>query len=548
MDMFGLFTASVWLPVISVVLGLLLYYYGWVKLPINEFKQYGIETDTGKLPFIGNGWKLFTEGVMNHDRRLYNKFKDNKIYGSVFNGKPNIMVLDLDLIKSVIIKQAGTVFTNKTASFGSTNKVTAKMITLLRDDHWKHVRSMLTPAFSSGKMRKMKSLIQEGARNLVENFSRHEQENKPVQMKNAFGCFSMDVTVSTIFGLQVNSLIDPDHQIVTNTKTLMSSFRGIRVFLLFLLPSLFRFLAHFGIVEIFPRRIIDYYKKLLDHAIEERKDNQDQVLRNLPIIPRCYCCNRPVASEDLAGVTSGKDPHADLLQLMVQSHVSDDQVDRETNNMKWSSTGLLSDEILAQSFIFIVAGYENISNYMTYVAYCLALNPDVQDRLIDDIHRIIGKQVPDYDNVRKIEYLEMVMNESARIHTLAPRLSREVSETTEIDGILFKKGWSVSVPVYAIHMDPEIWPDPDKFDPERFTAENSRDRHPCSYIPFGIGPRHCIAQRLSLFEAKVALVSILQDFKFIPCDETPIPLLKDPLGRPQKPVVLRLERISRVIE
>ncbi|XP_074652557.1 cytochrome P450 3A29-like isoform X2 [Tubulanus polymorphus] len=466
MDMFGLFTASVWLPVIPVVLGLLLYYYGWVKLPINEFKQYGIETDTGKLPFIGNGWKLFTE-----------------------------------------------------TPFGSTNQVTAKMMTLLKDDHWKHVRSMLTPAFSSGKMRKMERLIQDCARNLVGNFSRHEQENKPVQMKNAFGCFSMDVTVSTIFGLQVNSLLNPDQQIVTNTKTLMSRFSGfsLRILLLFLSPSLFRFLARFRIVEIFPRRIIDYYEKLLDHAIEERKDDQDQ-------------------------------PHADLLQLMVQSHVSDDQVDRETNNTKWSSIGLLRDEILAQSFIFIVAGYENISNYMTYVAYCLALNPDVQDRLIDDIHRIIGKQVPDYDNVRKIEYLEMVMNESARIHTLAARLDREVNETTEIDGVLFKKGWSVSVPVYAIHMDPEIWPDPDKFDPERFTAENSRDRHPCSYIPFGIGPRHCIAQRLSVFEAKVALVSILQNFRFIPCEETPIPLAKDPLGRPKKPVVLRLERISRGIE
>lgn len=92
-----------------------------------------------------------------------------------------------------------------------------------------------------------------------------------------------------------------------------------------------------------------------------------------------------------------------------------------------------------------------------------------------------------------------------------------------IKGTLIPKGFSIWIPIYAIHHDPEIWEDPEEFRPERFSKENRAYIRPVSWLPFGDGPRSCIGMRLALMEIKFALVRMLQEFKFETCPETEIP-------------------------
>ncbi|XP_074660288.1 cytochrome P450 3A9-like [Tubulanus polymorphus] len=511
MDVF--FGIPVWVFGILLILVLLIYYYGYVKSPIHAIRANGIETFTGFQAFFGSSLKIMTTGLIEYDRILYRDYKDKKAIGTVFSGVPCIHLSDLDIIKNIVIKDSAS-FTNRYKFVMTDSSIMNKMLTMLDDDHWKHVRSMCTPTFSSGKMRKMNAMLQNGAKNLVNNFRPYVEQNKPITVKDAFGCFSLDVTAATIFGLQVNSLENPKEPIVVHAKKLMQKFtdKSLGVILLFMAPKLFSLLTRLGIMSMLPSETMKYFETILDRALKERREDEDQ-------------------------------SRADFLQTMAKSYVSDDVVDRETNEMKWTSKGLLREEILAQSFAFIFGGYENISNFMMYVAYCLALNPDAQDRLIKDIHDIIGNEAPDYDNIGKVEYLDMVVNEASRLHTLATRIDRICNETTEMNGILFEKGWMAAIPVDAIHMDPDIWPEPEKFDPDRFSAENREGMHPCSFMLFGLGPRVCIAQRLALFEAKVGLATVLQNYRFVPCKETTIPLVKDTFGQPKSPVILKMEKI-----
>ncbi|KAJ7372191.1 Thromboxane-A synthase [Desmophyllum pertusum] len=87
-------------------------------------------------------------------------------------------------------------------------------------------------------------------------------------------------------------------------------------------------------------------------------------------------------------------------------------------------------------------------------------------------------------------------------------------ETCVIKGVQFPAGVAVNIPAYAIHRDPDIWPEPEKFDPDRFLPEEAKKRPAFSYMPFGVGPRQCIGTRMALLELKIALVTILQKIKF----------------------------------
>lgn len=109
------------------------------------------------------------------------------------------------------------------------------------------------------------------------------------------------------------------------------------------------------------------------------------------------------------------------------------------------------------------------------------------------------------------------------------QLLRKASRDYKIPGteLTIRKGTLTLIPTYSIHMDPEHYPEPRKFDPERFSDENKKNRHPMAYLPFGDGPRNCIGLRFGLMQTKVALIKLLINYKFSPSSRTTIPMKFD---------------------
>lgn len=135
---------------------------------------------------------------------------------------------------------------------------------------------------------------------------------------------------------------------------------------------------------------------------------------------------------------------------------------------------------------------------MSFALYELALNPDIQDKLADEIREKLSQNDDKltYDLIQEMTYLDMVVSETLRKFPPVGNLFRQVTKPYTIPdtNIQLDTQSRVFIPVYAIHRDPQYYPDPEKFDPERFTPEKKAKMHPMVYMPFGEGPRNCIGK------------------------------------------------------
>ncbi|CAL1677693.1 unnamed protein product [Lasius platythorax] len=219
---------------------------------------------------------------------------------------------------------------------------------------------------------------------------------------------------------------------------------------------------------------------------------------------------------------------------------------------KLGDIDLTDSLIAAQAFIFFAAGFETSSSTMSNALYELALNQEIQDKLREEINdeyiRHNGNFT--YENIKKMNYMDKIFKETLRKYPPVPQLGRKTTSSYTFAGtkVNIPKGQDIWIPVYAIQRDPDIYPKPDVFDPERFTDEVVQTRHPMFYLPFGDGPRNCIGARLAVHQTKVGLIKILRHYKVETCEKTQIPYVNNPKAiflAPENGIHLKIIKINR---
>ncbi|XP_074014335.1 cytochrome P450 3A12-like [Numenius arquata] len=493
------FSFVTWLLLIAF-LTLLVLYGIW---PFRAFKKLGIPGPQ-PLPFLGT-FLEYRQGFMRFDQKCFEKY--GKIWG-IFDGRqPVLAVLDPVLIKNILVKECYSIFTNR-RNFGL-NGILESAVSVAEDEKWKRIRTVLSPTFTSGKLKEMFPVIIHNGEKLVKNIEKKVANDDFVNTKDIFGAYSMDVVTSTSFSVNIDSMGNPSDPFVTNIKKFLkfSLLNPVFVFLV-LFPFVVPVLEKMK-VTLLPSKVMDFFNGVFIKMKKEREKG-------------------------------GSTNRVDFLQLMVDSQSSHDgSKSAETDSYK----SLSDDEILAQALIFVFAGYETTSSTLNYISYNLATHPDVQQRLQDEIDAYLpNKATPTYNAITQMEYLDMVVNETLRLYPVGGRIERVCKKTVELNGVTIPKGVVVMIPVYVLHRDPECWPEPEEFRPERFSKESKESIDPYTFLPFGAGPRNCIGMRFALLTLKVAVVVLLQNFSFRTCKDTPIPLVLDTKGfvQPKQPIVLKM--------
>jgi cytochrome P450 len=192
---------------------------------------------------------------------------------------------------------------------------------------------------------------------------------------------------------------------------------------------------------------------------------------------------------------------ADLLSLLVDAR------DEETGEA-------LSDEELRNELLtFLIAGHETTALALTWLFYLLAKTPPVTRRIQAEIGSVLGGSRPTTKTAQELVYTRMAIDEAMRLYPPAPIVSRRSIAEDEIAGWRIPPNCTVVMSQWVTHRAPELWDDPEGFDPERFAEAQSAGRPRLAYFPFGAGPHKCIGERLALLELELIVPMILQRYK-----------------------------------
>lgn len=161
----------------------------------------------------------------------------------------------------------------------------------------------------------------------------------------------------------------------------------------------------------------------------------------------------------------------------------------------------------------MLAGHETTANTLNWTWLLLAQHPEVEAKLYAELDAVLGGRLPRMEDVANLKYTEMVVKESMRLYPAAWSISREAIEDAPLRSGTLPRGSVAAVMIYFTHRDPRWWPDPERFDPERFGEENAGAIPRYAYLPFGGGPRVCIGNGFAMMEARLLLATIASRYR-----------------------------------
>ncbi|KAI7815424.1 cytochrome p450, partial [Rhyzopertha dominica] len=320
--------------------------------------------------------------------------------------------------------------------------------------------------------------------NAILSYSNNQQ---PVNIKEVFSCFTTDVIGHCAFGVECNSFTDEEGTFRVHGKlaTETTVEENLKNLVIFAFPDLAKMLR----LAITKKKVTQFFLKLVEDTVSYREKNN--VRRN------------------------------DFMQLLI-----------DIRNSEENGEAMSIRDLAAQVFIFFIGGFETSSTTATFCLYEISRDLEIQDKLRDEVNEVLDKfgGKLTYDAIHEMKYMEQVVDETLRKYPPVSVMFRICTKDYQIpdSNVVINKGERVAISSLGLHRDPEYFPEPEKFDPERFIPENKSKIHPFSYIPFGEGPRICIGLRFGKMQTKVGLATLLRNFRFTLNPKTNDPLVMDP--------------------
>jgi cytochrome P450 len=226
-----------------------------------------------------------------------------------------------------------------------------------------------------------------------------------------------------------------------------------------------------------------------------------------------------------------KNPKDDLLGMLLAMR------DQDTGE------GMTDQQARDEVVTIFFAGHETTATSMTWMFYLLSQHPEVEEQLRAEIESVLEGRAPTFAELPKLTYMQQVIHETLRLYPAAYLFAREAVTEDTIDGYPIPAKTLIFITPYITHRDPNYWPDPERFDPQRFTPENSAGRPRHVYYPFGEGPHLCIGNNFALMEMQLILAIALQRFRLgLVADQT-IALRPEATLRSKHGMKMTLQRI-----
>ncbi|XP_059172334.1 cytochrome P450 3A24-like [Physella acuta] len=455
------------------------------------------------------GVKQAKMGLVNLADGFAKLFEDQGDTFGISHGHMLLVTRDLALLREIMVKD----FSNFGDRLGliNTRSVIAKGLFFLTGHDWKRIRQIVSPSFSTSKLKHMSKTVEERAIKLTQVLEDYARQGKLLPVKDIAGQYTSEIIARTAFGFNTHSLGGPDDEFTSYSKNMIKDRGSImsKLMLVFLRFDAF----HKFCVKTLKIKVLDgfredaevYFKTILKRSLEERKEMEMK--------------GEKVPQDFLQSLIQAK-AAGDRGELVENTDDIDDEMSRNSVGFDKQPKTMSTEELMGQSVLVIFAGFETTSTALQMCLYLLAKHKDIQDKMYDEIERVVQGETPTYEELHQLTYIEQVINETLRLYPPAPIMSRRAAHTKTYGHVTIPKGAGVIIPIFAVLTDPKHYPDPEKFDPERFSEENKAKRDPMAFMPFGYGPRICIGMRLALLEMKIALATLLRKVRVELSEET----------------------------
>ncbi|XP_031635618.1 cytochrome P450 6B1-like [Contarinia nasturtii] len=489
---------------IAVILGVITVFYTWLKWNYSYWKRNKVPGPEPKL-FVGNigSTFTFTEHWGVTTANWYKQFSNEPYIGYYKMFKPAVLIRDPDLVKDVMITNFNSFRDNDFALSKKFDPLFATNPFLTRDEEWREGRKMILPAFSQSKIKSMMPVMKGVGTDFIK-FLKSYPANTDFNAKHIAVRFTTENVIKCTFSINPGCFDkNVESEFLKIGKTLFE-------------PSFWvgmKFLVH----PILPQWALDLI------PIPFLPSSIDHLFRTL------VGTNKASRSKDLQSY--------DILQIFLQL--------QQKHNFDDTS-------LAGHTLSLFIDGTETSSTALSYAFYELALNPHCQDKALNEIKQTLEKHdgTLTAEALQSMIYIEGILLEALRKHPALIVLTKVCTEkytlpktSEQSEPTTIYPGTVVNIPLLGIHRDSKYYPDPDKFEPERFNEEEQRNRHKGTYLGFGEGPRICLGQRFGITQAKVALVHIIQNFhiKLSPNHKPIVIDAQTLLSHPKDGILIQLE-------
>ncbi|XP_008482856.2 cytochrome P450 4c3-like isoform X1 [Diaphorina citri] len=179
-------------------------------------------------------------------------------------------------------------------------------------------------------------------------------------------------------------------------------------------------------------------------------------------------------------------------------------------------------ELLHEMVSLLNAGFETVMFMTSLTLILLAIHPSVQEEVYNELQDVLGDSpdsAPTYDQLQRLDLLTRVIKETMRLFPAAPVIARSAPYEVQCGDYTIPAGASIAIFIYGLHRHPQLWNNPNQFDPDRFLPSQSSHRNPSGYVPFSLGPRGCIGSKYAMLQMKTTISTILRRYKILPGDK-----------------------------
>ncbi|CAL1529346.1 unnamed protein product [Lymnaea stagnalis] len=409
---------------------------------------------------------------------------------------------DVELLRHILVKDFNT-FVDRTPLLTTRSPLEVGLFFVNGQD-WRRLRHLMSPSFSTGKLKYVAETSQDTARKLAAVIEESARGDRLVPIKHLSGQYTSEVIARSAFGVLTDCLGKEDDEFTHHAKRIIKIRNRVMNFVMLVLyrfHSLHVFLVkklNVGLLDLVSAGANDYFSSVIHTTVAQRLDMERR----------------------------GQARPKDFLQSMIVAKTQGDEeaanFTDDTKAKSWEQLPktMTDRELIGQSMLVIFAGLESTSTSLQMCLFMMAKHPDIQEKVYKEIQAVVSSESPTYEELGKLKYTEQVINETLRLYPPLILITRQAVSTYHYKNITIPKGAGVMLSLETIMMDPRNYPEPTKFDPERFSEENKAKRDYLTFLPFGQGPRQCIGMRLAYLELKVGLVHVLRKVKFELGDRT----------------------------